>query len=82
MRQEFHMSVHPKMKEVDARILPSPLLQYNGRVAKVNKGIWQIPGTFLEASNLGKDTWTILDLSNAILGSLIHEFVTTLKQCG
>ncbi|XP_029665997.1 protein argonaute-4 isoform X2 [Formica exsecta] len=81
MRQEFHMSVHPRMKEVDARILPAPLLQYNGRVARVNKGIWQIPGTFLEASNLGKDTWTILDLSNAILGSLIHEFVTALKQC-
>ncbi|XP_070151437.1 protein argonaute-2-like isoform X3 [Polyergus mexicanus] len=83
MRQEFHLSVHPRMKELDARILPPPVLQYNGRVAKVNKGIWQMQ-TFLEASNLGKDTWTILDLSNApsnFINAAIDEFVTALKQC-
>lgn len=81
MQEEFHLSVSSEMKQVDARILPAPVLQYNERTARVNKGIWQMQA-FQIASNLEKDSWTILDLSGTILGSLIPDFVSLLKQCG
>ncbi|KAL6425221.1 hypothetical protein ACFW04_009460 [Cataglyphis niger] len=80
MKQEFHLAVNPEMKQVNARILPAPVLQYNERIARVNKGIWQMQ-TFLRASNLGKDTWTILDLSNVIMSNFTNEFVKSLRQC-
>lgn len=81
MKQEFHMSIRPEMKQVAARILPAPVLQYNERTARVNKGIWQMQA-FQIASNLEKGTWTILDLSDAVLGNLMHEFVNSLMQNG
>ncbi|XP_050459784.1 protein argonaute-2-like isoform X2 [Cataglyphis hispanica] len=80
MKQEFHLAVNPEMKQVNARILPAPVLQYNERIARVNKGIWQMQ-TFLRASNLEKDTWTILDLSNIIMSNFTNEFVKSLRQC-
>ncbi|XP_072745126.1 protein argonaute-3 [Anoplolepis gracilipes] len=81
MKEEFHLSVRPEMKQVDARILPPPELQYNGRIAKVNRGIWQIQ-PFKTACNLEKHTWTVLDLSEMILGESIPSFVQSLKQGG
>lgn len=81
MKEEFHLAVNREMKQVNARILPAPVLQYNERIARVNKGIWQMQ-TFLRASNLGKDTWTILDLSNNVMSSFTNDFVKSLRQCG
>lgn len=82
MQQEFHLSVSSQMKQVDARILPAPVLQYNERTARVNRGIWQMQA-FQIASNLEKDSWTIFNLSGMVLQEhLIPEFVSSLKQCG
>ncbi|XP_032670999.1 protein argonaute-2-like isoform X10 [Odontomachus brunneus] len=42
MQNEFHLEVAPQMKEVDARILLPPALQYNDLApAVVNKGVWR-----------------------------------------
>lgn len=82
MTQEFHLSVSTNMKEVDARILPAPVLQYKATTARVSKGIWQMQA-FQSACNLEKDSWTILDLTDFRgLGRLIPDFITSLKQCG
>lgn len=81
MKNEFHLSVRPEMKQVAARILPAPELQYNERAVRVSRGIWQMQ-TFQHACHLEKGTWTVLDLSGTVVGNLIHDFVTSLKQCG
>lgn len=85
MSQEFRLSIRPEMKQVGARILPPPELEYcKGRRARVNKGIWQMQA-FQQPSNLEKGTWSILDLSDfnpTATNGFINEFVLSLMQCG
>ncbi|EFN68927.1 Protein argonaute-2 [Camponotus floridanus] len=81
MNQEFHLSISTNMKEVDARILPAPVLQYKATTARVSKGIWQMQA-FQTACNLEEKSWTILDLTDFRgLDTLIRDFINSLQQC-
>ncbi|XP_029175629.1 protein argonaute-2 isoform X4 [Nylanderia fulva] len=80
MRNEFHLSVRPEMKQVAARVLPPPDLQYNNKKGIVRQGIWKMQA-FQQASNLNKGTWTILDLSDSKRDThYIHEFAMSLMD--
>lgn len=82
MQQEFHLSVTPKMKQVDARILPAPELRYAERTAMVSKGVWRLQ-PFKEAKHLEAKSWTILNLSGIEkIENLLREFVEMLQKTG
>jgi len=78
---EFNLSVKTQMKEVPARILPAPELQYAERTARVNKGVWQSQ-TFNQAKNLEPGTWTILNLSDPTQTHKIKQFADNLISIG
>lgn len=81
LTNEFHLSVDGRMKEVEARILPAPQLQYSQTTATVNKGVWR-PGVFNQAVQLRDNTWTILNLNRYLLETHLHPFVKTLTNYG
>jgi len=82
MEREFHLSVNPQMKQVDARILTPPELRYAERTATVAKGIWRLQ-PFNQAKHLEANSWTILNLSGTSkIDSAIQDFVKMLQTTG
>ncbi|XP_071635459.1 protein argonaute-4-like [Temnothorax longispinosus] len=79
MSREFHLSVHPKMEDVQARVLPAPELRYSRGKAQVRRGTWYIQ-PFNEPKHLEKSTWTIVNMSGmSNLQPAMQEFATMLQ---
>ncbi|XP_011688229.1 PREDICTED: protein argonaute-2 isoform X2 [Wasmannia auropunctata] len=83
MENEFHLSVNPQMKRVDARVLSAPILKYeNERTAKVMRGVWYLQ-KFNQPKHLEDRSWTILDLSGTKDAEIkMQEFVKELRKTG
>lgn len=82
MQNEFHLEVSAVMKEVDARILTPPTLQYNDRApTTVNKGVWRAK-RFNIPAKLEDNTWTIVNVCRVNIENKLPEFVQQLKTQG
>lgn len=82
LQNEFHLEVAAKMKEVDARILPPPALQYNERVpVQPKRGIWPVK-RFSEPAKLEDGSWTIVNVCGDEIDNQLHDFMERLKSQG
>ncbi|XP_032670990.1 protein argonaute-2-like isoform X1 [Odontomachus brunneus] len=80
MQNEFHLQVAAQMKEVDARILIPPALQYNDRApALVSKGVWRAK-RFSKPAKLEDGTWTIANVCYKNIDRNLPDFVDVLRN--
>lgn len=86
VRREFGFSVSDKFEIMNARVLPTPKLQYKGEdYASVFKGTWTNK-KFLDAKTIEK--WAIVNVSNdkfvnrRVIDSFIMELKNAARECG
>ncbi|XP_014477471.1 PREDICTED: protein argonaute-2-like isoform X2 [Dinoponera quadriceps] len=78
---EFPVRVNPTMKEVEARILPPPTLQYDSRMQPMKpiRGTWRAT-KFSTPARLDDATWTIVNICPQPVDNKLPDFVKELTD--
>ncbi|XP_025603016.2 protein argonaute-2-like isoform X2 [Athalia rosae] len=84
--KEFGLSVGGGFEKVPARVLEPPMINYQDRDMRVNKGVWNA-AKFKQPAQLEPKTWTILSINGRYtnfgqLEGLASELVANARKCG
>ncbi|CAL7942898.1 unnamed protein product [Xylocopa violacea] len=81
LTNEFHLSVQGEFEKVPARVLEAPMLQYDKRQVRVQKGVWRADKFYISC-NLAENSWTILNLDVYVQDRNLHDLYKRLENIG